>query len=354
MKVIDDYKNKLSKNITLAGNNLRASLKRLFKVIDADGVAKLTRIDFIEAILASKVMSAGAAGSTFGPREKWSRPDVQILGDLNVVMPVKIFDNGQWSKPLVHDKEFDGYLLFTPGALLEDSNNDYDEVVIKGKFDIEAYCKLYERRILPLLHFANDEAAAKGKKAIVTVPGLGCSIFAGKFCKDIHGKFNEALKWILKKNSSNLKSIDLVYYGRVDKDVNSNDELIKYDNGLKYKMCFSESAEFRNQLDKPINFKFDSDEDYSNRILFSIVAWSHICLPGNTFFGGGNRSTDDAVKAAATSTMSSLFPGVEAEYESSSHKYLPKSYSKWSDVPSVSTFHLSTKGGLLVLEEVKE
>ncbi|XVN42571.1 MAG: hypothetical protein RCG15_08330 [Candidatus Rickettsia vulgarisii] len=48
---------------------------------------------------------------------------MQILGDINITMPVKVYDNGVWSPS---DKNFSKHttplnaeLLFTPGALLQ-------------------------------------------------------------------------------------------------------------------------------------------------------------------------------------------------------------------------------------------
>ena len=53
----------------------------------------------------------------------WNNSELAILGDINVTVPVKIYDNGVWdpSAPgfAVHQKPLDGELLFTPGALLK-------------------------------------------------------------------------------------------------------------------------------------------------------------------------------------------------------------------------------------------
>ena len=72
-------------------------------------------------------------------------------------------------------------------------------------------------------------------------------------------------------------------------------------------------------------------DDFSDCVLFSIVAWDHVSWPGNDFFVG-SRCTDDGVKAAATDSMAVL-TGVEGHYDPDQWAYIPPTpYRTWREV----------------------
>ena len=85
----------------------------------------------------------------------------------------------------------------------------------------------------------------------------------------------------------------------------------------------------KSQLCPPSAYAEDGD-DFSNCVLFSIVAWDHVSWPGNDFFGG-SRCTDDGVKAAATDSMAVL-TGIEGHYDPDRGAYLPPApYRTWGE-----------------------
>ena len=55
------------------------------------------------------------------------------------------------------------------------------------------------------------------------------------------------------------------------------------------------------QLCRPTVYQ-ERNDDFSNRDLYSIVAWDPVSWPGNDFYRD-MRSTDDGVKVAATNSM---------------------------------------------------
>lgn len=86
----------------------------------------------------------------------------------------------------------------------------------------------------------------------------------------------------------------------------------------------------KSQLCHPMTYE-EAGDDFSDCMLFSIVAWDHVSWPGNDFFGG-NRCNDDGVKAAATDSMSML-TGIEGSYDIERGAYLPPlPYHTWDDV----------------------
>ena len=86
----------------------------------------------------------------------------------------------------------------------------------------------------------------------------------------------------------------------------------------------------KSQLCRPSAYAEDGD-DFSDCLLFSIVAWDHVSWPGNDYFGG-SRGTDDGVKAAATDSMA-LLTGIDGHYDPHRGAYLPPTpYRTWDDV----------------------
>merc|ERR1712216_737840 len=139
-------------------------------------------------------------------------------GDVSFAVPVTVYDDGAHVNPKPHkSNEFQGTLLYTCGALLnpDKSSADWNELVLPGpekKLNEAAYSALYERRLLPNLKYASNEAMKKGKKAIVTIPGLGCGCFAGRFQKTLGEILGKTLKKIVETHAASLKGIQAVWY----------------------------------------------------------------------------------------------------------------------------------------------
>ncbi len=123
---------------------------------------------------------------------------IGILGDISMEMEDDVFDNGLHQRPKIHSSPFKALLIYTPGALLRNGIGyvpaDRPEVTDNNHLSFAAYYALYERRLLPSLLYANEIAQAKGVKTIITLPGLGCGQFAGKF----KGQLGAMLKQVRK------------------------------------------------------------------------------------------------------------------------------------------------------------
>jgi len=154
----------------------------------------------IECLLNSKRPQIFAERAIAGDGSDWTLEELGILGDISTGMPVTIFDDGAHVKPDIHDQPFEGFLIYTPGALLRNGMGetpaDWSEVHENGVFNQQAYTALYRRRLLPILRWIDSRAARCDRPALVTIPGLGCGQFAGVY----HGQMGEKLNQALAQN----------------------------------------------------------------------------------------------------------------------------------------------------------
>lgn len=338
---------KVKTSLTNAGGRLQEQLTKIGKAPSA-----MTTEEFLGALLNTKKPKIFAESEDISG---WNDEERSILGDISMTMPVKIFDNGEWKKPTRHSTPLDGYLLFTPGAMLAKNTMelgrvfpDYQEVVrtdfsSKEKINQDAYNAFYERRLLPVLKQASDHAKAKGQKAIVTLPDMGCYFFGGEFKdKGIKDNFHAAIQNLLRKYGTDLDGIALVQ--RQDAPADEDYGVV---NGISYRRCKGKSG----LLKAPKEWKKTGD-DFSSCALYKVVAWDHFSRPGNDFLKGNSRVSDDGVSAAATSSMEAL-TGIEGNY--SNGKYLFGNGSKdWESVIRDKKLKLSAEGNVLVLAQSKE
>jgi hypothetical protein len=131
-----------------------------------------------------------------------------------------VFDNGLHQRPKIHSSPFKALLIYTPGALLRNGIGyvpaDRPEVTDNNHLSFAAYYALYERRLLHCLLYANEIAQAKGVKTIITLPGLGCGQFAGKFKGQLGAMLKQVRKDLLSKYAAQLLSLSAIYYDPFD------------------------------------------------------------------------------------------------------------------------------------------
>ncbi len=305
---------------------------------------------FISALIKTKSPMIFAESSINGDGKDWNQKELSILGDINITVPVTIFDNGAHYDPTPHAQPFSGTLLFTPGALLRNDQGgttpDMTEVVKNNQINREAFYNLYERRILPLLVSANISAGEKGKQALVTIPGIGCGMFAGKFRGQLGRELQNVLEKIIQKHGKDLKNIKAVYYDPYDECENERKKIEEIDLMVRPLLKTPDGKPKRSQLCPPEQYQEDGD-NFSNCELFSLVAWDQASWPGNDYYEG-SRATDDGVKAAATSSMQSM-TGVQGEYDKESGMYLPPGdYVNWNAVIDSLKIELNTEGKIFV------
>jgi hypothetical protein len=311
----------------------------LQKALYSRKIEALTVVEFIECLLNTKKTQIFAESAVCGDGSDWNLTELSILGDISMAMEVEVFDNGLHRHPKVHRPAFKALLIYTPGALLRNGTGnkpvDWEEVTLNEKISYEGFYGLYERRILPCLLHANDIALAQGVKTIITIPGLGCGQFAGKFKGQLGAQLKQVLHDLLTKYATQLQAISAIYFDPFDECENERIEvshisllvrpLLKGNEG-KGQLCFVGDFE-------------DTKGEFSDCSLTSFVAWDHVSWPGNDFYIG-SRATDDGVKAAATNTIEimTLYKG---HYIADSHCYEPpKGHHTWGELVTLNAISL--------------
>lgn len=335
------YKTTLE-NGAQAGNYLQKQLKNCT-------IADLTVVMFIEKLMNSKLPLCFAESEIYGNGHDWNASELSILGDINIVAPVTVYDNGLHSRPTVHSTPFSATLLFTAGALLRNGKHispaDWHEVTEQNEINPQGYYQLYERRLLPLLMYANDYAKKNSKTACITIPGLGCGQFAGPFRGKLGAELKNTLIRLLETHGHHFAHIKIVYFDPFQEcqneryDINGINFLVRplmYGNNHKGQLCLPKQYQ-------------EQGDDFSDCMLFSVVAWDHVSWPGNDFYGG-SRATDDGVKAAATSVMT-IMTEVEGRYNDSSYEFSPPTnYENWGDVVRKNQLSIEVKDNFIVFD----
>jgi hypothetical protein len=323
-----------------SGRYLREKLK------DKD-IFQITPVEFIELVVRTKLPQIFAESAVYGDGTDWNHDELSILGDINIAVPVTVFDNGRHYGPDVHKAPYKATLLFTPGALLQNGRDiipaDWEEVTRNGEIYSEKYYQLYERRLLPLFMCANKGAKNKGKMAFITIPGLGCGQFAGKFRGQLGSELKYTLIAFLETHGSDLSNIKAVYYDPYRECENERLEI----NGIDFLVRpLTKGNEKKPQLCKTKDYE-EVEDEFTHCELFSFVAWDHVSWPGNDFYLG-SRATDDGVKAAATDAMA-VMTGVEGNYDTQANQYRPPAeYTNWREVILRNNIQLEIKNSLIV------
>ncbi len=309
-------------------------------------LASLTVESFLEQLVRTKRPQIFAESAVVGDGSDWNLTELGLLGDIAIAAPVTIFDNGRHANPDVHNPPFNGMLLFVPGALLRNGHfdklnsveplnascshtpADWHEVVnADGQIDQEAYYRLYERRLLPSFLYANEQIGQQGQQALITVPGLGCGMFAGPFQGQLGEMLKQTLHRILNEHGHRFSHIKAIYYDPYQECQNERFEIegisllvrpLTHDNQTKPQLCH------------PTTYAEPGD-DFTNCQLVSVVAWDHVSWPGNDFYIG-SRATDDGVKGAATD-VTAVMTGVPGRYNPQIFQFEPPAnHRTWNEL----------------------
>lgn len=320
--VPDDTRTRAAGYLAALRGGSAAAGQRLQDGLNGRSLQVLTEAAFLDALINTKVPQIFAESAVAGDGSDWNLTELGILGDISIAVPVTIFDDGNHHAPVPHAVPFPGTLVFTPGALLRNGMGktpaDWAEVTRPdGSLCTDGYYRLYERRLLPVFRHIDASAAAQGKSALLTLPGLGCGQFAGPF----QGQLGTALLGVLKKfltvHGASFGNLKAVYYDPFNEGAKARAKIhgislmvrpLRHGNPPQSQLC-------------PPPAYAETGDDFSDLCLFSLVAWDHVSWPGNDFFGG-SRATDDGVKAAATNSMAGL-TGVDGRYDPGRGAYLP-------------------------------
>jgi len=315
---------------------------RLAKALSATSVADLTTEAFIDALLATKPPQIFAESAVYGDGRDWNATELGLLGDINIAVDVTVFDDGRHRNPAIHPAPFQASLLFTPGALLRNDRGgvpaDWAAVTKDNQFDSVGYRALYERRLLPLFHFASEQAGRQGKQAFVTIPGLGCGQFAGPFIGQMGKHLQAAIHVILEQHAAALPHLRAVWFDPYQECANESEQI----GHVTFRVRpMTQGNQDKPQLCPPVHYE-EAGDDFSECRLYSLVAWDHVSWPGNDFYGGA-RATDDGVKAAATDSMRAM-TGIDGVYDPKIYAYQPpKPFSTWGQL--VADKHITLASG---------
>ena len=322
----------------------------LGSILDNNRQSEISVWQLLEALVQTKKPQIFAEMAVAGDGADWNQAELSILGDISIAVPVQVYDNGLHRHPKRHKHPFQATLLFTPGALLRNGRArppaDWDEVITNNTIDPEGFYRLYERRLLPVLHYASDLASSRDRKALITIPGLGCGQFAGEFHGQIGSHLQTAISRIIKTHQNSLHGIKAIYFDPYQECENERHEVGH--------ISFMVRPLTKGNLDKPqlctpTHYE-ETGDDFSDCDLFSVVAWDHVSWPGNDFFVG-SRATDDGVKAAATDSMKSI-TGIAGKYDDSTCEYKPPGdYQSWEDVVKYNDLQLQITDNFKVLPE---
>jgi hypothetical protein len=312
---------------------------------------QLTTIEFIELLMRTKRPQIFAEFEVYGNGTDWNQEELSILGDISIVTPVIVYDNGRHRHPDRYPVPFAATLIFTPGALLRNGNQitpvDWEEVTINDEINPDGYYRLYERRFIPAFIHANEIAKQKGKMALITIPGMGCGQFAGKFRGQLGSQLRKTLITFLQTHGNKFTNIKVVYF---DPYQECENQRIEIDRISLFVRPLTKGNIDKPQLCQPQKYAEDGD-DFTDYELFSFVAWDHVSWPGNDFYLGA-RSTDDGVKAAATNLMT-VMTGVEGGYNRQINSYCqPGKYENWKDVVRKNKLQLAVVDNLIVLPAI--
>jgi hypothetical protein len=291
----------------------------------------LTDWQFLQQLITTKKPQIFAESALRADGSDWNRQELSILGDLGVAVPVRVYDDGAHRRPHVHSVPFTAELLFIPGALLAAPGGvtpcDWQEVTSGTQIDYEQYYRLYERRLLPLLQHVETICSEQAQQAVVTIPGIGCGQFAGPFYGRLGALLEQVLIDLIRTHHALFPSIRIIYY---DPYQECRQETVHAGETELRVRPLRSTAQPHPQLCRVTAYEEPGDE-FSDHLLFSVVAWDHVSWPGNDFYLG-SRATDDGVKAAATDLMAHM-TGYVGRYEMSSCSYEPpEGYHSWNEV----------------------
>jgi hypothetical protein len=237
--------------------------------------------------------------------------------NLNIAVNVTIYDNcvRSASERSVHTEPFDGYLIFVNAINLGTTSTIECKKILNNSNEIDwiKYSEEYNSILLPALFYANKIAKDQGKKAVITIPGIGAGIFGARH--DIKVK-DELVAFIenslAKYNFVDIEKIiiDLWDYEKLKEEKTINNVQLKV---IATSKLLDKSVAEGSQLYNP----------GSDKILFSIVASNKGAMPGCSNFGsiGSARSTDNCMKAGGTDLYSRLISDEKIGSYNKSGKY---------------------------------
>mgnify|MGYP006305994949 FL=1 len=225
----------------------------------------------------------------------------------------------------------------------------HSEAAKGGAIDQDRFTALYERRLLPALRYASLNAEARGRQALITIPGLGCGQFAGPFRGHLGDHLRTTIGEILARYQAQLGGVRAVWFDPYDECSPERAEI----GSISYLVRpLLQAGPQLPQLCPPEAYE-EAGDDFSECDLYSVVAWDHVSWPGNDFYAG-QRATDDGVKAAATDSMYQI-TGFAGFYDPVRHAYvLPGNAGTWGHLVGAKRLRLQTRDNLVIVGSARD
>jgi hypothetical protein len=270
---LEQYLHALQDDEARPGRRLQRQLRNL-------NLASLTERDLLGNLLETKSPQIFAESAVAGDGSDWTSIELCILGDISVAVPVTIFDDGNHRAPRPHPSPFQGELLFTPGALLNNGRGqspaDWAEATGPDqRLCPEGYYNLYRRRLRPVFEYI-DGRAGRPRSALLTIPGLGCGQFAGPFRGRLGERLRTVLERFLMEYGESFPNVTAVYYDPYSECENTRREI--HGISLLVRPLLAPGNARKSQLCPPETYE-DKGDDFSRCTLFSLVAWDHVSWP---------------------------------------------------------------------------
>lgn len=336
---VKKYKEALIKDPTKAG-------KRLAAIIEAGNytLGSLTDQDFLRLIINTKEpknFGEAVLDDTERATEAgYSPTELHILANIGTVIPSYALNDGGHDNSFKNnhnDEPLPCLMGFLSAPLFSRGSPDYASLVKDGVIDQKKYTRFLEERMVPMLRQMSKQALDYGKQLDLTLPGLGCGMFAGEFRKTIRKNLYIAMQDILKKHACTLTGIKNIYLDTHD-DVGlprNYDAEHKFGNTAHSITFQCVASKHDTQLRKQLELGKNPDK---NTLLGTVVAADLISWMGNDMWID-SRSTDEGVKGASTYSMVQiacfLLPGEFQpgmfEYKSNTGCFYHKSL-LWTDI----------------------
>lgn len=284
----------------------------------------------LRALLKTRRPQVFAENLGYGPEEAWTREEMSLLGEVSFALEVEVFDDGRHQFPKLHPTPFSGCLVFVPGPLLASPGGQapVDEAQVRSffRFSETKAKELFQRRLRPALFECARRAQARGRPTLVTAPGIGCGVFAGRYRDSLPQILAQALLEILEESGPALEGILGIrfdpYRALEDRDLKTAKPFLRV-------RPLEKGRRGRPQLSKLSEFE-EAPGEFQAATLTSLVAWDPVSWPGNDFWAG-SRATDDGVKGAATDALGRCLD-VPGTYDPEKFGYQPPDSSpNWRD-----------------------
>ncbi|WP_152571645.1 hypothetical protein [Legionella norrlandica] len=369
---IQNYQNALIIGAVKPGNRLLAEINYFLaegkteydpdKPLTSQDLAQLRKLspaEFMQLVMNTRLPKIFAESqATIGEGKMWNKDEYEILGNIcSVLRGVEVYDNGKYGATGTGDGRYKDNppkinLLCIPGAILQPPNTMDREKILsqadgRDVLDERKFKDFYKDRLRTVFQEANDQAKEKGKKAFITVPGIGNGAFAGEFRGQTIGLLNDTLKELLEENPQwkNIGGIWLDgYSSTVCQDNQIGDTKLRVRNtgsGSNGSHVLQSGKPYSDlgQMSKAEDFAESPEEaiEFANCERFKIFAWDHFSYEGNDWVGG-SRMTDEANMAACNGLgVMSGFPG---QYRNENPEidgppkayYPPEGYRTWEQL----------------------